>query len=93
MKPDLYTKIVLTVIAACLCLIVLERVELIPRAHAASPAPGLDVPRGYALVPVNPDGSIDVRITSMKEPLEVNIEEIDGYSVRSSAAYLPVKIR
>jgi hypothetical protein len=36
MKTDLYTKAMLTVIAVCLCLLVVQRTPLISEAHAQS---------------------------------------------------------
>ena len=36
MKPDLYTKVVLTIIAVCLLVIASKQVQLIPAAQAAS---------------------------------------------------------
>ena len=89
MKVDLYTKAVLTVIAACLVIIVLADVEFISKAHAG--------PMGnYGLVPLNKDGSITVKLGSMEtieveivgidtsDELDVNIEEVGGFSIGSS---------
>lgn len=86
MKTDLYTKAVLTVIAACLVLLVMDT-TLIPTATAAAPAlPAAG--RTYGLVPVNADGSVTVRFQN-REALPVNIigihkpfstTEVDRYS-------------
>jgi hypothetical protein len=71
MKTDLYTKTVLTIIAACLVVLVLKQVRLIPEAVAAAPAlPAAG--RSYGLVPVNPDGSVTVRFQT-REAMPVNI--------------------
>ena len=70
MKTDLYTKVVLTVIAACLLVLVGQQTSLVPAAQAApaSPAAG----RTYGLVPVNADGSVTVRLQTA-EAMPVNI--------------------
>ncbi|MBH8557483.1 hypothetical protein [Hymenobacter negativus] len=71
MKTDLYTKTVLTIIAACLVVLVMKEVKLIPEAVAA--APMLPVAgRNYGLVPVNADGSVTVRFQT-REAMPVNI--------------------
>ena len=53
MKTDTYTKFMLTVIAICLVAIVLSNGNFITPAHAKPD-------NGYALVPVNADGSVNV---------------------------------
>ncbi|MBH8567983.1 hypothetical protein KB206_03760 [Microvirga sp. STS02] len=71
MKTDLYTKTVLTIIAACLVVLVMKEVKLIPEAVAATPT--LPVAgRNYGLVPVNADGSVTVRFQT-REAMPVNI--------------------
>lgn len=72
MKTDLYTKIILTVIAVALTGILFQNVTIIPKAVASD----FNV-KPYATVPVNPDGSIDVKI---KSTLDVNIESVDAYA-------------
>lgn len=62
MKPDRYTKAVLTVIASCLVYFVARDLSVVPNAHASN-------------------GVVDV-----------NIIKIDGNSVYSSSATLPVRI-
>ena len=57
MKTDTYTKFMLTVIAICLVAIVLSNGNFITPAHAKPD-------NGYALVPVNADGSVNVKIIS-----------------------------
>jgi hypothetical protein len=103
MKTDFYTKAVLTVIAACLSIIVLKQVDIIPNAHAESTKNELNSNVNYGLVPLNADGSIDVNIKSnsstmdvnivdinTREELEVNIEEVGGYSTYGT---VPVKVK
>ncbi|MDB5270583.1 MAG: hypothetical protein JWP58_3623 [Hymenobacter sp.] len=71
MKIDLYTKTVLTIIAACLVVLAMKEVKFIPEAIAATPA--LPVAgRSYGLVPVNADGSVTVRFQT-REAMPVNI--------------------
>lgn len=103
MKTDLYTKVVLTVIAFCLVVIVLNQVDLFPKAYAGSS--GNDIKRNinYGLVPLNADGSIDVNLKSANstidvdivdistsDELDVNIEEVGGYSTYGT---IPVKVK
>ena len=77
MKPDLYTKTILTVIAACLVLLVLGNVDLMPKAYADYDTPS------YGLVPLNEDGTVSVKIKSISpnEVMDVNIKDIDTYDM------------
>ncbi|MBE0651796.1 MAG: hypothetical protein IH595_13265 [Bacteroidales bacterium] len=92
MKTDFYTKAVLTVIAICLVIIVFKQVDIVPRAYANAPQTQtqLDPTVKYGLVPVNSDGTINVRIKSSCQ-MDVNITELDGSAVRSWLG-LPVSI-
>jgi hypothetical protein len=73
MKTDLYIKAVLTVIAACLVLLTLQNLRVIPAAQATAPEqPGM-------MLPVNPDGTVEVVIKGFDEDLNVNLEKIGGY--------------
>ncbi|NDW13187.1 hypothetical protein D0T50_09800 [Bacteroides sp. 214] len=58
MKVDLYTKVILTVIAFCMSVSLLRDLEIIPSAHANSNA----VPAVYASQPAAANGVVDVRI-------------------------------
>ncbi|GGG34646.1 hypothetical protein GCM10011344_39280 [Dokdonia pacifica] len=79
MKTDLYTKSILTVIAVALSIIVLKDIAIIPQAHAGSTHTDIPVVNSnYGLVPVNEDGSINVRLVNT-EQLDVNIKNIDTY--------------
>ncbi|MCK9398612.1 MAG: hypothetical protein M0Q51_01285 [Bacteroidales bacterium] len=80
MKPDFYTKAVLTVIAICLLIIVFKQMEIIPTSFANFPSTNLSSNMNFGLVPLNSDGSIDVNIKSMSDIIDVNIEEVGGYS-------------
>ena len=91
MKTDFYTKTVLTVIAICLTIIVLKEVEIIPKAYAGPSENNLNTSMNYGLVPLNKDGSIDVKIVSSSDKIDVNIEEVGGFWVGGST--LPVKIK
>lgn len=73
MKTDHYTKFIFTIIAICLVIIVIRDIELIPKVHANN------IPvNNYSLIPVNSDGSINVRVSNMDE-IDVNIKKIDTY--------------
>lgn len=93
-----YLNAVLTVIAFCLVLITFAVTGIIPSANAKDGNPRTVV------VPLNPDGSINVKFApgsvqnvniqevggrSTYGQLDVNIEEVDGSSVSRS---VPVKI-
>jgi hypothetical protein len=100
MKNDSYTKVVLTVIAVCLVLIVLKQIDIIPKAYGGSPSPKSN--QNYALAPLNADGSIDVNIknaspidvdvvdVSTTDKLKVDIDEVGGFSTFGT---VPVKVK
>ena len=99
---DTYTKVVLTVIAACLSILTFQQSNIVPEATASSPK--TDVVGGvrYGLVPLNEDGSVSVRIIAADEidvnisgvdtydELNVNIDEVGGNSVSSGG---PINVR
>ncbi len=70
MKADTYTKVVLTIIAISLIFLVFEQLSW--------PGPAYAAPKDarYGLVPLNPDGSITVRLSPLDE-LDVNIKGVD----------------
>ena len=77
MKVNRFTQFLLAVIAINLTFLSLSQINIIPKAYGdevASP----NRYGNYALVPVNEDGSIDVRISSADE-LDVNITGIDTF--------------
>ena len=83
MKQIKYLNSILTIIAVCLILITLAVTGLIPSAKAGT-ATGK-----YVQVPVNPDGSINVKF-STKDVLDVNIESCD----RSAFYYAePIEVK
>lgn len=68
-----YLNTVLTVIAACLVLITFAVTGLIPTANAKETNPS------RVSVPVNPDGSINVKFVK-GDVMDVNIDEVGGTS-------------
>ncbi|MDB5087697.1 MAG: hypothetical protein JWR09_1691 [Mucilaginibacter sp.] len=68
MKTDLYTKIVLTVIAVALSANLIK--GFITPAKADN--------RKFVSVPVNADGSINVNIKKSSETMEVKIVDVDS---------------
>jgi len=77
MKTDRYLKVVLTVIAVCLVLLTLQNMNVIPKAYAESPLPPIP---NYALVPLSGDGTVEVKIKSIDDVLDVNIQKVGGNS-------------
>ncbi|RWY55507.1 hypothetical protein [Mucilaginibacter gilvus] len=67
MKTDLYTKIILTVIAVALTLNLLK----------GSITPAMADTKKLVSIPVNPDGSINVNINKVNETMDVNIKSVD----------------
>ncbi|MEP2937236.1 MAG: hypothetical protein ABJM06_02500 [Gilvibacter sp.] len=83
MQTDKYTKVVLTIIAVCLTVNTVQKLDLIPSAYAneANDAlPDIEAPR-YGLVPLNQDGLIDVNIKDIStyDELNVNLKGVDTY--------------
>ncbi|MBS1745623.1 MAG: hypothetical protein JST21_05595 [Bacteroidetes bacterium] len=68
-----YLNFVLTLIAGCLLIITFNLLGFIPAAHANTTAPH------FATIPVNPDGSINVKFIK-GETVDVNIDAVGGYS-------------
>ncbi|AXG73063.1 hypothetical protein DVK85_01975 [Flavobacterium arcticum] len=75
MKTDRYTKIILTVIAACLIVNILEKIDIIPKAYANGSEKATPLNSNYAVVPVNEDGSINVTVNTTT-PMDVNLVRI-----------------
>lgn len=92
MKVDKFTKVVLTVIAVNLTILTVKNLDIIPKAYANETTNNLELlpNRNYGLVPLNEDGSINVKFSSSSEidvnivgintndELDVNIDEIGG---------------
>lgn len=70
MANDTYSKAVLTIIAVCLLLLVAKEVQLVPVAHADNSG------YGYMTVPINDDGSINVRF-DQSQVVDVRLRGID----------------
>lgn len=77
MKTDKFTKVVLTIIAICLINLSLGGIRPFPQAYAGSSTN--TAPDGtYGLVPLNKDGSITVRLSTLEE-VDVNIKNISTW--------------
>ena len=96
MKTDLYTKIVLTVIALCLTVLTLQNIDIIPKSYASEGNKNLSIEpsRNYGLAPLNENGSIDVNLKRINttDELDVNIDEIGG-GYMSHGGPIPVTIK
>lgn len=77
MKPDTYTKTVLTIIAVCMLIIAGRNIALVPPAQAADLGSV-----SYGMVPLNEDGSMNVRVVGMPETVDVNITECAKYAFK-----------
>lgn len=93
MKADKFTKIVLTVIAVNLTILTITQLDIIPKAYANDNHSAIENPyMNYGLVPLNEDGSMNVRLSSYDEidvnitdistsvKLNVNVKEVDIYA-------------
>lgn len=83
MKPDIYTKTILTVIAAALVMLVIQNTTIVNEARADKANFNK-----FATVPVNNDGSINVKLIS--DQLDVNLKSIGGSSVYGA---LPINLK
>lgn len=93
MKPDTFTKIILTVIAINLTLLTVDRFTFVEKANAAhllKPKFSQESQSNIVL-PVNADGTVDVHIKSLPSniKLEVNLDEIGGSHIYRT---IPVEI-
>ncbi|MTG98995.1 MULTISPECIES: hypothetical protein [Myroides] len=83
MKVDFYTKAILTVIAGCLLIMVIRDLSIVPKAHATEGSIPNSAPLGYGLVPLNDDGSMNVRVSNFDEYTnDVNVRFNDELKVR-----------
>lgn len=75
MKTDLYTKTLLTIIAVCLSVNVIQQLDIIPSAHASDK----NDPKGVELPAFTE--TIDVRIVDINtyDELNVNLKSVDTY--------------
>ncbi len=65
MKTDTYSKLMLTIIAFCLVILILQ--------GGASNAVAKEPNGNYAIVPINPDGSVNVTVKAITAEQEVII--------------------
>ncbi|MDX1462936.1 MAG: hypothetical protein R3359_07760 [Marinirhabdus sp.] len=81
MKTDAYTKVVLTVIAACLTINLFTTIDVMPKAYASDSHTVEDLPKHYKLVPLSENNTLDVRIVDINtyDELNVNLKSIDSY--------------
>lgn len=91
MKTDLYTKTVLTVIAICLTINIVQQLNLIPSTQASVHE---NASANHRMVPLNADGSMDVNIVyiNTSDVMGINIRKVDGSWLGFSGA-IPVKIK
>jgi hypothetical protein len=78
MKTDTYTKTILTVIAVCLSINVIQTLDIIPAAYATNSKP--ETPAvAYNVVPVSSNQVMDVRIVDINtyDEMNINIKGID----------------
>lgn len=85
MKTDKYLKIILTVIAAALTVIVLQNANIIPAATASK-----TTDYKFVAVPINQDGTVDVNVKSFSSSIDVNVKQIGGFSTFGD---IPVTIK
>lgn len=83
MKNDKYLKVVLTVIATSLVILVLQNFDFITKAQA-----DVNSQQHYVQLPVNSDGTINVNVKSINEIMDVNISEVGGNYIKKA---LPIK--
>lgn len=83
MKTDLYTKTILTVIALALIVLVFQNTNMVNEAKADK----TDFNK-FASVPVNSDGSINVKLIG--DQMDVNVKSIGGSSVYGA---LPINLK
>ena len=83
MKPDFYTETVLTVIAIALITLVIQNMTIVNEAKADKTNFNK-----FASVPVNNDGSINVKLIS--DQMDVNVKSIGGSSVYGT---LPMNLK
>jgi len=81
MKTDVYTKTILTIIAICLTINVVNDIDLIPSAYASEGNSLPETTTEYKLIPINEFETLDVRIVDINtyDELNVNIKSIDSY--------------
>ncbi|MAB48644.1 MAG: hypothetical protein CMC05_08440 [Flavobacteriaceae bacterium] len=96
---NLFTKTVLLVIALNLTFLSLDKIDLLPKAYANENTNINNSMTNRVLVPINEDGSINVKIISSEVPLDitgkidlsdtlsVNLTQINGQRVPQTTYY------
>ncbi len=82
MKTDIYTKTILTIIAIALLALVFKNTTIVNEAKAEK----TEFSR-YANIPLNEDGSINVRMVS---DMDVNIKSVGGSSIYGT---IPINLK
>jgi len=98
MKTDILTKILLGIIAINLTILTLSRLDIIIEVQASNLSNTTNPVTNYGLVPLNEDGSVNVKLSSSDE-IDVNITDIstsDNLNITvanvSTMSELPVSI-
>jgi hypothetical protein len=81
MKTDVYTKVMLSLIAGALIVIAFQNVDFIPKANASKST------AAFVSIPVNSDGSINVK---MMDNMKVDISAVGGSSIYGA---LPINMK
>mgnify|MGYP006895884948 CR=1 FL=1 len=91
MRVDWYTRGVLTVIAASLVMLVMQNMELIPAATADEKPARPSASPSTVRVPVNEDGSVDVRLKGglSDKIMDVNIVRVSGTETQEGVPVRP----
>lgn len=79
MKTGIYTKVILTIIAINLTILSLKTLDIIPKANAKDAATKNVNGRNYGLVPINSDGSINIKLIQDRV-IDVRLRGIDEAS-------------
>ena len=82
MKIDVFTKTVLSIIAVALTVIAFQNADFVQKANASKTT------SGFISVPVNPDGSINIK---MIDNMKVDIAAIGGSSIYNGT--LPINLK
>jgi hypothetical protein len=92
MKTDKFTKTVLTVIAINLTILTVKNLDLIPKSFASKPTIKTELSKNanYGLVPLNEDGTVNARISSM-DVIDVRVQKVDQFAF--DFCTVPVRIK
>jgi hypothetical protein len=66
-------------------------VDLVPKAYANTPEINSFSKPNYGLVPLNSDGSVNVKIIS-SDLIQVDLVKVDGFWVKNSSGKLRVEV-